>query len=252
MRIFISHINEEAKVASVLKKWLESIFQSQVAVFVSSDSDDIPACSKWFEQIDSALKESELLIVLCSRKSISRPWINFDAGCGWIRRIPIIPICYSGMTKDSLPTPLSMLQGINAHEQDFSTKLLDSIASHLGVIQTHQINTEAFDYAIQNAISTVGKTEQGFNEKKSKKTEGVNALQDIEIEILKTLALGDDQRFTVNLLATILKIPLQKAGYYLVKMAENELIQDILAIDSPTTYMLDQAGRKYLIENGLL
>lgn len=252
MGIFISHINEEAEIASVLKEWIENTFLGQWTVFVSSDSKDIPAGSKWLDQIDSALEKSKLLIVLCSSKSISRPWINFEAGCGWIKKIPIIPICYSGMTKKSLPAPLSMLQGINTHEKDFSTKLLNSIASHLGVKRIPQIDAEAFNNAILKAISSVATAEQNSIVKTTNRSENVNKLQETEIEILKKLAEAGDRRFTADQLASMLNISLQKAKYYLTKMVEKEFIHDLLAIGSPATYTLDQAGREYLIENDLL
>lgn len=160
MGIFISHINEEAFVASVLKECIENAFSDEVAVFVSSDSKAIPAGSKWLDQIDSALERSRLLIVLCSSKSICRPWINFEAGCGWIKRIPIIPICHSGMKKETLPIPLSILQGINIGEKNFSTKLFNSIAQHLEVKQKPHFNPDAVNKAVQKAVSSLTKDEQ--------------------------------------------------------------------------------------------
>ncbi|HYR02507.1 MAG TPA: toll/interleukin-1 receptor domain-containing protein, partial [Syntrophobacteria bacterium] len=85
MRVFISHISEEAPLAHVLKDWIESSFAGQCDVFVSSDKDDIPAGSKWLEEIESALGSASALIVLCSPSSLSRPWISFETGCGWIK-----------------------------------------------------------------------------------------------------------------------------------------------------------------------
>ena len=56
MNVFISHISEEAHIAKVLKEWIESSFLGQCDVFVSSDKEDIPAGSKWLDQIDTALE----------------------------------------------------------------------------------------------------------------------------------------------------------------------------------------------------
>jgi hypothetical protein len=55
MKLFISHISEEASLALVLKDWIESSFAGQCQVFVSSDKDDIPAGSRWLDEIDKAL-----------------------------------------------------------------------------------------------------------------------------------------------------------------------------------------------------
>lgn len=50
------------------------------------------------------------MIVLCSPVSITRPWIPFEAGAGWSRKIPVIPVCHSGLTPGELPLPFSTLQ----------------------------------------------------------------------------------------------------------------------------------------------
>ena len=97
MIVFISYISEEKSLALVFKKWIESSFLGQITVFVSSDPQSIPAGNKWREDITSALNESKLLIILYSPRSKTRPWISFEAGCGWIKDIPIIPICHSNL-----------------------------------------------------------------------------------------------------------------------------------------------------------
>ena len=48
----------------------------------------MPAGSKWLEEIDQALAAAVVLLVLCSPASLRRPWINFETGCGWIKRVP--------------------------------------------------------------------------------------------------------------------------------------------------------------------
>ena len=77
MKIFISHISEEAPIALVLKNWIESSFIGQCDVFVSSDLDDIPAGSKWLKKIEQALDSAVVIVVLCSPLSLLKPWINF-------------------------------------------------------------------------------------------------------------------------------------------------------------------------------
>src|SRR3990172_4695206 len=105
MRVFISHIHEEAPLAMVLKEWLESSYAGQLDVFVSSDREDVPAGSKWLEEIDRALEQSSICVVLCSPASVIRPWINFETGSAWHKQIPVLPVCHSGQEKASLPAP---------------------------------------------------------------------------------------------------------------------------------------------------
>jgi hypothetical protein len=143
IRVFISHISEEAPIAQILKDWLESSFAGQCEVFVSSDKDDIPAGSRWLEVIDGAVGSASALIVLCSPSSISRPWINFEMGGAWVKRIPIIPICHSGQEKNSLPSPISMLQALELDDEHFVIDLLSSLAKHLGFGKVPRIDQAA-------------------------------------------------------------------------------------------------------------
>lgn len=123
-KIFLSHISEEAPIAIVLKDWIESSFAGQCEVFVSSDKSSNPPGSRWLDLVDTALSDSKAFIVLCSPNSLHRPWINFETGCGWIKRVPIIPICHSGQEAGNLPMPISLFQGVELESSDFIEVLL--------------------------------------------------------------------------------------------------------------------------------
>ena len=108
--VFISHITEEAEVAKALKGLIEPHFLGLLEVFVSSDGESIKMGQKWLDTVAAASKRCALQIVVCSPKSVTRPWVNFEAGAAWIRDVPVIPLCHSGMTPSQLPIPLSLLQ----------------------------------------------------------------------------------------------------------------------------------------------
>lgn len=69
---------------------------------------------RWLDSIIQALNECAVEVMICSPNSVGRPWINFEAGAGWIRDVPVVPLCHSGMQRDALPVPLNMLQAANA------------------------------------------------------------------------------------------------------------------------------------------
>lgn len=115
--VFVSHISDEKEIALALKQLITSSFQDSIDVFVSADPASIALGKKWLDQITDALSNCNILIVICSPASVLRPWINFEAGAGWIRKIPVIPICHSGMTPATLPIPLKLLQAGNASEE---------------------------------------------------------------------------------------------------------------------------------------
>ena len=131
--VFISHIREEAPVAVVLQKMIRNAFLGFVKPFVSSDGESIQAGQKWLSSVESALTEAVIEIVLCSPQSIQKPWINFEAGAGWIRKIPVIPVCHLGLEVSQLPIPLALLQGVAATDTEGLEQLVATIARVVGL-----------------------------------------------------------------------------------------------------------------------
>jgi hypothetical protein len=130
-RAFISHVSEEAEVAAHLKAALGQDFLGLLDVFVSSDAQSIAAGEEWLLSIERALNESAILIVLCSPVSIGRPWINFEAGAAWMRKIPLVPVCHAGLTAGDLPMPLSLRQGVLLEQPEGVRRLYARIAEIL-------------------------------------------------------------------------------------------------------------------------
>ena len=156
MEVFVSHINPEAPLASVLKKWIEDAFVGKVRVFVSSEDDSIPPGQEWFREIADSLSSTKVLLAICSKESVHRPWINFEAGAGWIRGIPVIPLCHSGMTVGGLPQPLSHLQALDDVEEDgFASKLMAALATHLGFPREPRIPYQEMTTEVQDALPRI-------------------------------------------------------------------------------------------------
>lgn len=130
--VFLSHITEEQELANLFKGFLEDSFLGMIEVFVSSNEDSLPAGTNWLDDITKALKECAVEVLLCSKESIGRRWINFEAGAGWVRGIPVIPLCHSGLARDQLPPPLSSRQAANASDPDHVRRVFASIAAALG------------------------------------------------------------------------------------------------------------------------
>ncbi len=130
--VFISHINEEQKLALLFKDLVEKHFLGLIDTFVSSDGESIAMGQKWLNDITAALKRCCVEIVLCSPESVKRPWINFEAGAGWVRDVPVVPLCHSGMIPDSLPTPLNALQAGRASETATMKFVFSVLAKAIG------------------------------------------------------------------------------------------------------------------------
>jgi hypothetical protein len=130
--VFLSHIHEEADIAASVKKLIGEAFLGLADVFVSSDPSSIAYGQKWLESITTNLHTCSVELVLCSPESIKRPWINFEAGAGWVRDIPVIPLCHSGLDRSALPIPMNLLQAANANDPQDLRGALATIANALG------------------------------------------------------------------------------------------------------------------------
>jgi len=131
-RIFVSHVSEEASLAAILKDHLSRDFLGYVDIFVSSDIESISAGQNWLNSLDTALGKSSALLVLCSHASLNQAWVNFEVGAAWIKRIPIVPICHSGLLLRNLPVPFSVLQGVEANTESGFKRIYSLVADILG------------------------------------------------------------------------------------------------------------------------
>jgi len=249
MNIFISHITEEASLAIVLKEWLESTFAGHAEVFVSSDLRDIPAGAKWLEEIDRALDDSAVMLLLCSPASISRPWVNFEAGCGWIKRIPILPICHSTQRKDALPAPISSFLALELDDADFTSDLINSLARHLSVLKVPRIDHAAMLAELKAALGALA----GLHAKPAPSVPQTDflELEDTAIKILEFIAKLGDAGYSASQLAVGLRVTVPKMDYFLDSLVDQKLIHQHLSLGG-TRYTLTKAGRKFLVAQGLL
>ncbi|HSO86424.1 MAG TPA: toll/interleukin-1 receptor domain-containing protein [Draconibacterium sp.] len=125
MNIFLSHISEESSEANGIKTSLESALPG-IEIFVSAA--DIHYGDQWLKVIDEAMERAKVILSLCSPGSVRRSWVNFESGSGWARRIPVIPLCYKGLTKDQLPDPLGIFQALELTNANACLKLAERLA----------------------------------------------------------------------------------------------------------------------------
>ncbi|MCK4347543.1 MAG: toll/interleukin-1 receptor domain-containing protein, partial [Thermoplasmatales archaeon] len=130
--VFVSHVEEDAAVASKIKNWLEDNLLEGVEVFVSSDKGINPG-DKWEERIIEKLRNCRIALILCTQMSVRQPWVNFEAGGALVKGARVIPLCYHGQRKGTLPRPLSSLEALDLSEPDDVSELLEVIAEEVGL-----------------------------------------------------------------------------------------------------------------------
>jgi len=125
--------NDEAAVAIWLKDSISKLLLGGVEFFVSSDRVAIVGGDRWLNKIEDALKNAQAVLVLCSARSVLRPWVNFEAGGAWITGIRVVPVCHAGMEPTSLPEPLKSLQAYNLFKARDFQDLVELLANQAGL-----------------------------------------------------------------------------------------------------------------------
>ena len=138
-RVFISHTGREASIALLLKEWINMNFYPTVEAFVSRS--DISAGTQWLRAVEKALRSADLVLALCSPKSIRKTWLLFETGGAWGRSVPVLPICLSGLDVSDLPSPLNAFEGISTSTPDFAARLAAGIQQCLS-FTTSDIDTQ--------------------------------------------------------------------------------------------------------------
>jgi hypothetical protein len=141
--LFISHISEEAEYAALLKEMIQQDFLGLAKCFTSSDIGGIGAGKNWLAAVEHAMAEAKAVIVLCSRASVHRPWVQFEVGAAWMRGVPVVPVCHSGMKLIDLEMPLSLRQGVELPTERGVAELYKGIADVLGMTPPRPTDLQA-------------------------------------------------------------------------------------------------------------
>lgn len=156
IELFLSHISEERRMAIQLKESLQALFSGDVQVFTSSDTISIASGKNWLTSVKEAMNRATAVLVLSSRSSVQRSWVQFELGCAWIRELPIIPICHSGMRLTDLPLPLALMEGVEITEEGME-RLHGAVAKILRTQRSAPPNAlAAMLAALKDAESAIG------------------------------------------------------------------------------------------------
>lgn len=244
MKIFISYIQEESQVAGVLKKWIESAFADHCEVLTSTDPEGIPSAAQSLEKNERAFEEIKGLILLCSPDSIRKPWTFFEAGCAWVRKILIIPVCHSGLSAGQLPQPLVVFPGFDLDQRDFGQKLFMTLAKELGISQLPAIQYRQMRQEIDQVLDAIL---PGVSS--SSREAGEIPLESIHLQILTVL--NESHGFTLGVLAQHFNLGEKEILPLLKRLTDEHYVYASSAGMGHVRYNLAKKGKDYLQESGL-
>src|SRR5260370_25812934 len=102
--VFLSHFAEERAIAEELQNYLHLVFGNDLQVFRSSDDGSIRTGEDQYPAILQALAETKVYVVLVSKYSAFRPWLNFEAGFGKARDVRLFPVLIRDTRESQVPT----------------------------------------------------------------------------------------------------------------------------------------------------
>jgi hypothetical protein len=129
--VFISFVQEDKAVAETVKRILEYELRPQVKVFMTADQSQVLAGDDWLKRIKEELTQASIVILMLSKRSIKRPWVNLEAGAAWITGKRVIPVCFGNQSKASLPHPYSLWQAVQIPDDE--QYLVTTVAGALGM-----------------------------------------------------------------------------------------------------------------------
>jgi hypothetical protein len=123
--VFLTHATKDQTLAIFLKNLIENSVPG-ADVFVSSDTEDLRPGDEWVRRIRENLRAARVLLVLASERALARPWVWYEAGSAWSRRIRMIPCCIGKIRKNNLSALFSSYRALNLDEaSDFSSLLTE-------------------------------------------------------------------------------------------------------------------------------
>lgn len=184
--IFVSHAAVDSEVVNLFKNDVENSFLGLCQLFVSSNLDSLQGGREWMQVIKEKLSDAVIFIGLLSPVALNRPWIYTEFGAGWIRGIPTISVCHSGLRKDQLPVPLSHFQALDLLDEMHLEHLYGQISTAIGCHKPQK--KYATDIEKYRAITETNRRDravrQWFAQIQQWNPEFSNIFQGKEVEVL--------------------------------------------------------------------
>ena len=130
---FLSHSSRDKLAMNALKELLVAKTSGTIDFFLSSDGQSIPFGRNWVATIEQALTGTALMFCFLTPQSVESPWIYFEAGHAYSRKVKVIPVSALGLKFSEVPPPLNLLQGFNLSNHEGLNNLVSILNEHFAV-----------------------------------------------------------------------------------------------------------------------
>ncbi|HEV2064941.1 MAG TPA: TIR domain-containing protein [Thermoanaerobaculia bacterium] len=251
MKVIISWSGEAShRVALVLRDWLPTVLQ-HVDPWVSSE--DIPKGARWMAELASELETTHFGIICLVPGNLREPWVNFEAGA-ISRSINVSRVSpfLLGLDRSAVDGPLAQFQS-TIFEKDDVRKLVHSINRSADTPIAADRVDRTFELCWPGLFQSLeGVVARPHEEPTAESRSDVTILSEKQIEILVFLANRPSDYPTLEEVAEQIQENVTRTRYYLDRLMDQELVDQILNMLEPTTYYLTGSGRAYVVERNLV
>ena len=129
-QVFISHVTEEAPLAGAVERCIKDVFEPKPpSIFLSSNTFTMVGGERFEDRIVNEIRECTAFIVMCSDRSFAKSWVHVESGAAWALGKGIIPVCYGGRAKGTLPRPYFSFHAVDLEEP---YNLVLAVGKHIG------------------------------------------------------------------------------------------------------------------------
>lgn len=256
LKLFVSHSSKDIGIVKPLVELLRLALNLRAEDIrcTSVDGYRLPGGADTNEHIRRESLKAKTFVGVISTASLESMYVIFEIGARWGAGKHLLPVLIPGTDASILTGPLS---GINALRCDRGQlhQLITDLAKELDVTPeppaVYQDKIEKIvqhSYPVQDEAVTGETNDIEMNAKVAKPE-----LSDLEINILSIMAVKD--RASANLIASILKINVQKIKFHLDELTRQWGFLDWVGNMNPGVsdyYRLTHEGRRFLNERNLL
>jgi hypothetical protein len=193
-KIFISWSGEASRsVAAFMKQWLEDVVDN-VSVWFSEV--DIAAGSRSMQDIEAALKDSRMGIIVTTKATMGKDWINFEAGAlskevGGNKNY-VVPLLVDFDKPTELVGPLNVFQAVTI-TKDGIQKLLSTVYEVIGGENKARVKIERYWTDIEDQVEVWRRAAQTAGSSVAVQPRGSDDLLAEVLAIVRELRDGNGQ-----------------------------------------------------------
>lgn len=123
--IFMSYDTRDIELVKAIDELLQKTFSKRVKTFIAKR--DIKAGDDAFKtMLHENLAKCAVVIAVCTKRSITSPWLWFESGAGFEKN-GLIPV-WSGVKPQEFKAPMTIFQGKNIQDKDEVIELFHKLA----------------------------------------------------------------------------------------------------------------------------